>query len=97
MIKLKVKFSNKHIDIYLKKDNFNLLSISTKNNKLKNKLFRTNNTSAILNISYILMKELKLAGIYEPIILECSQYKGKIVSIVNILTKNNFPIIVKTI
>lgn len=97
MIQLKVEFSKKHINIYLKKDLFNLLSISTKNNKLKKNLFRTNNTSAILNISSILIKELKFAGISEPLILECSQYKGKIVSIVNILTKNNFPIIVKTI
>lgn len=97
MIKLTVEFSNKHINIRLKKDKINLLFISTKNNKLKNNLFRTNNTSAILNISSILMRELKFAGITEPIVLECLQFKGKIVSIVNILTKNNFPIIVKTI
>lgn len=95
MIKLKVIFSTKHINIYLIKNKITILTLSTKNSNIKNSLYRTNNLSALLLISKILIQELKFSGINEPITFECKQFKGKIISFIKLLTESQIPILVK--
>ncbi len=97
MIKLKVTFSIKHINIYLIKNKITILTLSTKNSNIKNFLFRTNNLSALQILSKILIQELKFSGINEPIIFECKQFKGKIINFIKLLTESQIPIFVKII
>ena len=91
MIKLKVQFSNKHINIYVLKNKTNILFISTKNYNLKQSLFRTNNLSAILIISDILAKELKRSGLNDQVLFECTQFNGNIIK----FQKDRKPVILK--
>jgi len=97
MIKLKVTFSIKHINIYLIKNKITILTLSTKNSNIKNFLFRTNNLSALQILSQILIQELKFSGINEPITFECKQFKGKIINFIKLLTESQVPILVKII
>ena len=95
MIHLKIAFSIKHINIYLIKNKKIILTLSTKN--ISNRLFRTNNLSALMILSKILILELKFSGINEPITFECKQFKGKIINFVKALTDSQLPILVKII
>ena len=95
MIKLKVQFSNKHINIYVLKNKTNILFISTKNYNLKQSLFRTNNLSAILIISDNLAKELKRSGLNDQVLFECTQFKGNIIKFIENLTNQGIFVNVK--
>ena len=95
MIKLKINFTIKHINIYLIKNKTVILNLSTKNLHLD--LFRTNNLSALNILSKILILELKFSGINEPITFECKQFKGKIINFVKILTDSKIPVLVKIV
>jgi hypothetical protein len=95
MILLKIKFTTKHITIYLIKNKITFLTLSTNTFFIKNKLYRTNNISAILLLSKLLVKELKLSGIDEPICFECKQFKGKIIFFIESLINSKIPISVK--
>jgi ribosomal protein L18 len=95
MIKLKLLFSNKHISVYLIKDKNIIINYSTKESKLKSLLFRTNNTSAVNILSRIIIKEILISGITEPIVYECNQFKGKNVQFIKNLINSGININVK--